>query len=277
MAFRTSLAAGMVVVGLGFVAGVDSLIAADAIQVNVEGVVTEVGTEGLILRTEQGIDYTVSVSPERVFEKVMYKGLPEPIVSVTGRGLPGNVVRGAIVSLDLDLTARREARNEISSVRIMTGSDETVLGCWSKNGGEVRAEPTPFEQVGEGKWRVVGQIAEMRGNRVAIAVRNGVGIGIIRGTFAEEPLIELDVTDHRYAMRGDRAVLRGVSPKLPFVFATELRVKRKEAPLAIPPKPEPLAEVDPAKPPAEPEPEDGEPDSEQPRPNSKPLTILKVN
>ena len=277
MILPLSLVHSLLVVSL-IATGSAVTIAADLQPVNVEGVVTEVGREGLMLRTDDGVDYTASLNPKRVYLKVNYLDIPEPSVSVSGHGLPQHVVSGVYVELEVDLTPRRESRHIIPALRIFSPTKETVFGCFGRReGGGVRAEPTPFAQVGEGKWRVVGQINSLRGNRVAIAVPNGNGLGMIHGTVANTPLVELDVADHRFARPGDRAVLTGFSPALPFVFATELRVKRGEQPHAIPPKREVVADVEPVRPPIKPEPSAGDREGEPSPPKRKPLTILKVN
>lgn len=201
--------------------------------VAVEGVVVQVRSEGVLIRTDEGVDYLANVNPKRVYKKQKYADLPGPTVAVKGVGLPQHVVAGVFVDFEMDLTAQRVAKHVIPSVRVFTPNQQTVFGCFGrKENGGVKNQPTPFAQVGDGKWRIVGRITALRGNEVVVSVPNGT----IRGAFANTPLVELEVADHRFAQPGDRAVLQGQTPQLPFVFATNLQIQRAAQPHMIPPK-----------------------------------------
>ena len=254
--------------------------AAEFIPVSVEGVVVKVLEKGVLLRTDQGVDYEANIDPQRIHDGVVYKGFEAPPeVSVSGKGLPPQVRIGSFVEFEADLNKRRRCIHEIPSLKITT-VDLNKVGCYkhTKERG-VSNEQTPFEKIREGKFKIIGPIIGMEGHDIAVQVARQ---GAIQGKVANPPLIEIDTNDLRYAVPGDRAVLKGFSPKLPFVFVTSLAVKRGEKIGIVPPK-----QVAAAEPPKERPNEVGgnnkppgndKPQKDKPKgPDRNPLTVLKVN
>ena len=119
--FIRSLWAASCVAALTTAAG--SARAAQLTAVEVMGKIVGFGKLAIFVQTEKGQKFIASVDPQRVDDNVMYTGIPEPKIRVTGKE-PASFLRpGMFVRFEANLAGKgksRSAADRVSQVTVFT-------------------------------------------------------------------------------------------------------------------------------------------------------------
>ncbi len=190
--------------------------------VEVEGKIVGFGKMEVYVVTSDGKKIAANVNPDRIDGPVRITGIPNPKVTIVGKENVDFLKNGMYVRFHAKLIGTVKslvlARDEsIAEVEVFTPEKDAVFGAMPEGLGD------PPKRITEPlKHFVVGQIASVKRGSLTVNVPKGK----VKVRLAKDAVVKLNVSDARYARKGDKISVKGFAATPPKVFATEIIIDR---------------------------------------------------